>query len=134
MKGARIDQVAAAEIAEIILAALTTPEGALVAEPSGESPPGLTAAAPPGAEPGTWVSRRCSNGSPPTRPGGARSGPRPVGGPLGLFAALTLDVFPLQARIAAPKYLLVRQSGAARAVFTPWPLRPGARAGASLFF
>ena len=52
----------------------------------------------------------------------------PVGGPLGLFAALTLDVFPLQAR------LMVRESGTARAVFTPWPLRPGALAGASLSF
>jgi hypothetical protein len=70
---ARIDQVAAAKIAEIILAALTAPEGALVAEPSGESPPGLTAAAPPGAEPGTWVSRRCSNGGPPPRGLGRRA-------------------------------------------------------------
>ena len=41
-------------------------------------------------------------------------------GPLSLFAALTLDLFPVQGR------LLVRHSGAARAVFTPWPLRPGA--------
>ena len=47
-------------------------------------------------------------------------------GPLSFFAALTLDLFPVQGR------LLVRESGAARAVFTPWPLRPGALAGASL--
>jgi hypothetical protein len=52
----------------------------------------------------------------------------PAGDPLSVFAALTLDFFPLQDR------LLVRQSGAARAVFTPWPLRPGALAGASLAF
>jgi hypothetical protein len=52
----------------------------------------------------------------------------PVGDPVSVFAALTLDFFPLQDR------LLVRQSGAARAVFTPWPLRPGALAGASLAF
>jgi hypothetical protein len=52
----------------------------------------------------------------------------PLGGPVGLFAAVTLDLFPLQGR------LLVRQSGAERAVFTPWPLRPGALAGAALAF
>jgi hypothetical protein len=52
----------------------------------------------------------------------------PVGGPLSLFAAFTLDVFPLQAR------LMVTESGTARAVFTPWPLRPGALAGAWLSF
>ena len=52
----------------------------------------------------------------------------PVGGPVSVFAAFTLDLFPLQGR------LLVRQAGADRAVFTPWPLRPGALAGVSLVF
>ncbi len=63
----------------------------------------------------------------------ASAGPRlcfdlPLGGPVSLFAALTLDFFPLQGR------LLVRQVGVERAVFTPGPLRPGALAGASLAF
>jgi hypothetical protein len=49
-------------------------------------------------------------------------------GPVSLFAALTLDLFPLQGR------LVVQESGAARALFTPWPLRPGALAGAALLF
>ena len=231
---ARIDQVAAAEIAEIILAALTAPQDALVAAASGEPPPQLAAAAPPGAEPGTWqrslgilaAAQSWADGAsaipevglsalfewrpaaspwrravwsslryrPPFEPaqgplrvrvrggegellgvlahgiggraslalaagvgldgrvvdstppaGTALANPQPVrelavflrtalrfdlpvGGPLGLFAALTLDVFPLQAR------LMVRESGTARTVFTPWPLRPGALAGASLSF
>jgi hypothetical protein len=49
-------------------------------------------------------------------------------GPLTLFAALTLDLFPLQGR------LLVKQERRDRAVFTPWPLRPGALAGAAFAF
>jgi hypothetical protein len=51
-----------------------------------------------------------------------------VEGPLSLFAALTLDLLPLQGRLA------VSDSGALRPVFTPWPLRPGALAGASFVF
>jgi hypothetical protein len=231
---ARIDQVAAAEIAEIILAALTAPQGALEAAPSGERPPQLAAVAPPGAGPGTWqrslgilaaaqswadgasaipevglsalfewrpaastwrravwsslryrppfepaqgplrvrvrggegellgvvahgIGRRASvalaagvgldgrvvDFTPPAGTALVNAQPvrelavflrtalrfdLPVGGPLSLFAALTLDVFPLQAR------LIVRESGAARVVFTPWPLRPGALTGASLSF
>jgi hypothetical protein len=48
--------------------------------------------------------------------------------PLSLFAALSLDLFPLQGR------LVVQEAGATRAVFTPWPLRPGALGGASFLF
>jgi hypothetical protein len=49
-------------------------------------------------------------------------------GPLILFAALTLDLLPLQGR------LVVRESDADRPLFTPWPLRPGALAGGSFRF
>jgi hypothetical protein len=49
-------------------------------------------------------------------------------GPLILFAALSLDLLPLQGR------LVVRESTDARALLTPWPLRPGALAGASFRF
>jgi hypothetical protein len=51
-----------------------------------------------------------------------------VEGPLNLFAALTLDLLPLQGRLA------VSDSGATRPVFTPRPLRPGALAGVSFAF
>jgi hypothetical protein len=51
-----------------------------------------------------------------------------LGGPLSLFAALTLDLVPLQGR------LMVNESGAARPVFTPWPLRPGALVGVAFAF
>jgi hypothetical protein len=232
---ARIDQVAAAEIAEIILSALLAPEGALSATaPPVERPPQLSAAPPSEAPPGTWqrslgilgAAQSWARGAaavpevglsvlfewrpaaaawsraiwtslryrPPFEPaqsplrlrvrggegellavlahGLGRQGrvgfaaglgvdarlteptPSPgttlvdrqsvrelavflrtalrfdlsLGGPLSIFAALTLDLFPLQDR------LLVRQAGAARAVFTPWPLRPGALVGASLAF
>jgi hypothetical protein len=227
---ARIDQVSAAVIAEIILAALTAPQAAIVAAPSGMQPPQLAAAAPPGAwqrslgilvaaqsladgafaipevglsalfewrpaaatwrravwsslryrppfEPaqgplrvrvrggegellgvlahgigqraslalaaGVGLDGRVVDATPPA--GTALANPQPVrelaaflrtalrfdlsvGGPLSLFAALTLDVFPLQAR------LLIKESGTTRAVFTPRPLRPGALAGAALSF
>jgi hypothetical protein len=230
---ARIDQVAAAEIAEIILAALLDPGGALaVAAPSGDRPPEVAVAG--GREQGTWqrsvgilgaakfwaegasavpemglsvvlawqpVATGWSRGvwatlryRPPFEPvqgalgvrvrggegellailahGLGRRGslglalgagldarvadPRPatatalarpqsvrelafslrgalrldlrVEAPLSLFAALTLDLLPLQSR------LVVSDSGANRPVFTPWPLRPGALAGASLVF
>jgi hypothetical protein len=232
---AHIDQVAAAEIAEIILSALMAPEGALAAAaPPGQRPPQLSAAPPPSAPRETWHRSLGIFGAAQAWARGAAAVPevglsvllewrplaatwsrgiwstlryRPsfqpadsplrlrvrggeaevlgvlahrmggrgtlglaagigldarlpdattpagttlaneqpvrelavflrtalrfdlaVGGPLSLFAALAVDVFPLQAR------LLVRQSGAARAVFTPWPLRPGALAGASLVF
>jgi hypothetical protein len=233
---ARIDQVAAAEIAEIILTALVAPEGALAAARlSGERPPQLAAAPAPGPQPGgTWqrslgilaAAQSWAEGAsaipevglsalfewrpaaatwrravwstlryrPPFEPaqgplpvrvrggeaevlgvlahgiggrgsvglaagvgldgrfvdpmppaGTALADPQSVRelalflrtavrfdvrlhGPLNLFAALTLDLFPLQDR------LLVKQSGAARPVFTPRPLRPGALAGASLVF
>ncbi len=232
---ARMDQVAAAEIAEIILADLMAPESALAtAAPSGGPPPQLSAGPPAAAPPGTWqrslgilgaaqtwargaaavpevglsvllewqsasaawsravwstlryrppfrpadsplrlrvrggeaellavlahrlgrrgtvgiaagmgLDARLSDATPPS--GTTLANEQPVrelaaflrtavrfdlaiGGPLSLFAALTVDLFPLQAR------LLVRQSGAARPVFTPWPLRPGALTGASLVF
>jgi hypothetical protein len=51
-----------------------------------------------------------------------------VEGPLSMFAALTLDLLPLQGR------LVVTDAGASRALFTPWPLRPGALAGAAFAF
>ena len=230
----RIDQVAAAEIAEIILAALLAPEGALAAAtPSGERAAQLAAMPAPAHQRGTWqgsvgilgaakswadnavavpevglsvllewrpaaatwsralwstvryrppfgpaqgplgarvrggegdvlvvLARRVGGGSlglaagvgvdarfaDATPPAGTalvnqqssrdlavflRTGLRfdlRLTGPLSLFAAPTLDLFPLQGR------LLVRQSGAARPIFTPWPLRPGVLAGASFAF
>jgi hypothetical protein len=51
-----------------------------------------------------------------------------VEGALSVFAALTLDLFPLQGR------LVVTDAGTSRALFTPWPLRPGALAGAAFAF
>ena len=229
---ARFDDVAAAEIAEIVLAAVIAPQGGLAA-PSGERPPQLAAAAPQ-EEPGAWQRSlgilaaaqswsRDAAAVPevglsvlldwrPAAAGWSRAiwsslryrlpfrpaqspvqlrvrggegevlavlahglGPRgrlglalglgldvrladpapqsgtmlvdqqsvreldvflrtalrfdhPLGGPVSVFAALTLDLVPLQGR------LVVRQAGADRAVFTPWPLRPGALAGVSLVF
>lgn len=233
--GSPMDQVAAAEIAEIILAALLAPEGPRApGAPSGEPPPALASAASPEARPGTWQRSLGALGAaqswardavavpqlglsvlfewrpsaaawsravwssvryrPPFEPaqspvrlrlrggevevlavvaravgGRGRLGlaaglgvdarlvePTPVSGtmlvneqpvrevavflrsavrfempvadPVSVFAAVTLDFFPLQDR------LLVRQSGEPRALFTPWPLRPGALAGASVSF
>jgi hypothetical protein len=229
---ARIDQVAAAEIGEIILAALLAPQGALAAAPSGDRSAALVLAA--GGEQGTWQGSLGILGAAKSWAGGASTVPevglsvvlawRPVAsawsravwatlryrppfqvalgafgvrvrggdgevlallahrvgrrgslglaagagldarfadptpatatalarahsvrelavslrsalrfdlrveGPLSLFAALTLDLLPLQGRLA------IIDAGAIRPVFTPWPLPPGALAGASFLF
>jgi hypothetical protein len=49
---------------------------------------------------------------------------RALGDRLGLVAALTLDILPLQGR-----YVVTDEQGTRLTIFTPWPLRPGAVLG-----